>query len=73
MKIPQHHFSLADVETLLTQPITNANKSITQVGTTAASLQPDIDFINKYWPELLIGFGVLLILTSIIANLITRS
>ncbi len=68
MKIPVHNFDLGDVLNLATPLVQQTTQTIGNANTAINSLQPDIDFVNRYWPEILIGLFIAMIVADVIAN-----
>jgi len=70
MKIPQHNFDFSDVTNLLSPIIGQGVSTLQNANTTVDLVNKDLTFINNYWPELLIGFIIILIATGVLSNAI---
>jgi len=70
MRVPQHHFSLADVTNLLSPVVNQGVNTLQSAQGTITSIQKDVDFLNAYWPEIVIGIFIAMVMAGILSNAI---
>ncbi len=72
------HFDLTDIENAIglnsiKSTVADTQQLIANSSAASAKIAPLIDFVSNHYIEILISYAILLILTDVIANLITNS